>query len=241
MARRICLSIVAFLLWSAPAQAAITVVQSQTGRANDLAVTFGGAWSASNHVFVVGIMNDSAQTVDLTGITPTETILHDEAFVTEGLRAYSWCFAGDGSDTSFTATTSGGASVVIVAVELAGGSCTEDGTSSASATTATTTHGLATDLSTSVDGSFILGVVHSTSVADFTTFTGTSLPASDVEIGTLALGQYQITGVAGTYDTVYGSAANETTVLIGAAVREAVVGGGGSSPNRLLLGVGDAR
>lgn len=226
------------VLLHVPLSAAIAVVQVQTGSANDVVITFGSAWGASNHVLVAVIVNSGTQTVDLTGITPTETVLHSQADVGLGLTGYVFCFPGDGADTSFTATTSGSGSARVAAIEISGGTCTEDGTSSGNTDTASP-YELATDITTTQSGSILIGIIHSTSVADFTVSgSGTSVPADGTDIGTVALGQYLIAGAAGAYDTTFTSAAAESTLQVAAAVQAA----GGAAPAKpkglLTFGVG---
>lgn len=222
----------------APPPFAISVVQVASGRNNDVAVTFGGAWNASNHIVVVAIMNSKTQTLDLTGITPTETVLAGPIdHATEAIRAYLFCFQGDGSDTSFTATTSGSGSVAVAAVEIAGGSCTLDG-SAQSTEDATSPYALTTDITTTQAGSFIIGMIHSSSVSDYTvTGSGTSEPSDGTDLGPVALGQHYIAGAAGAYDTTYTSAAAETSLLFAGAIQAA--GGGAATPKRFMLhGIG---
>lgn len=227
------------LSFAVPPPFAISVVQTQTGRANDVAITFGGAWGASNHVVAAVTINaGGAQTVDLTGISVTEVVLHERIHTGGNLHGYIFCFAGDGTDTSFTATTSGSAAASVAAVEISGGSCTEDGTSQHEED-ATTPYELTTDITTTQSGSFLIALIQSDSVADYTvTGGGTSLPAGSAEIGSVALGQYQIAGAAGAYDATYTSAANETSLLTAAAVQAAGGGAASGAPRLLLLGVG---
>lgn len=238
-------TLLAVLLWAVPAQAAITVVSGQTVQAhnNDVAVTFSSNWTSGNHVLIALIINNNAETVSIDGVggSPSIVTLHDEAFATQTLRAYVFCFQATATaDNSFTATTSGGSSASVVAVELAGASCIEDGTSDANANT-NTVH---SNTIAATDGSFCLTIIRSTSVSNFTAATGTSMPVGGADIPGgdgvgVALGSY-LTAASGAATAVFTSAASETAVIMSALV---AAGGGGGSPAKpagslLLRGVG---
>lgn len=235
------------LLWAMPAlyaraPFAISVVQTVTAHDNDVAVTFGSNWTSGNHVFIVSVINATAQTLSITGVggSPTVNEFHDESFAS--LRAYAFCFEATATaDNSFTATTSGGASASVVAIELAGASCTEDGASDGEDNNDTIHAG--SGVTTTVNGSFLLALVRSDSVSNFTALNGTPLPASSADfpggdgVG-VALASYQIVATAGATGSVFTSAATENAVFLQAAVQPGGGGGGAATPpKRSLLGL----
>lgn len=230
------LLILALVLWaSAPAQAAIAFVQQASSRANDPTTTFSPAPLNGNHVVVLVIMNSTAQTasIDATGAVSLVA-------ATDGstLRAYAWCYPGDGADTDFVVTTSGGASAMVVAAEISGGSCTKDGTEATTATTG----GSASNFTytTTKAGSFVMSAVHSTSVSDFGVATGTCIPASCADLGGgngvgIGVGQYYTAGAAGAQTTIYTNT-SETYLLLVVGVEAATASL--DSAGMLLKGVG---
>lgn len=221
--------------WAAPAQAAIAVVQTaSTFGNNNPVLTFGSAMGASNHILVAATVGSTAVSVDLTGITATETVLHGP--VNHGTsRVYAWCFQGDGSDTTVT-LGGAGANIRAIGIEISGGSCTEDGTSSSNSVASTTSHALTTDV-TLAAGSILFGIVTATDAnADFTAGAGvTSVPAGNTEIESISLGGYRIEASGAAYDLPFTSTVNRDTIMVGAAVQAAGGGGGGGSTSRLML------
>jgi hypothetical protein len=205
-----------------------------TFSANDPVVSFAGAPSGT--VCVLSIQNSKTDTASITGAPAAVTTVFGPADQTSaGLRGYGWCWQGDGADNSFTVTTSGSAAARGFAIELTGtgasdGSSFNDG--GASPIT------LSTDITTTGAGAILLALVHSTSVADFTSDSGngfTSVAAGDTEIGTVALGQYKVLGAPAAYDAPFTSAAGETTLITAMAISASAA----VNPcTRALLGVG---
>lgn len=235
---RIALVLLIALLWVVPAQAQISAVQTASGSGNDVAVTFGSAWGASNHIVAVVMNNADTETVSITGVSTSVTTLFANTDV-GSFNGAAFCWPGDGSDTSFTATTSGGSTVRVAAIEISGGSCTVDGTPTFDSDS-TTPYNLTPLYTTTAAGSIIVGLIHSTSASNYSADTGTtSIPADGTDINGIALGGYRIAGAAGDYDLPWTSAANETSTIVIAAVRQAV---SGATPARqMLLGVGTPR
>lgn len=240
MLRQLLLSLALALAWAAPAAAQISVVQVASGSGNDVAVTFGGAWGASNHIIAVIVNNNDAETVSITGVsTSVTTILANTDTGTQNAAVYCW--PGDGSDTSFTATTSSGSQARVAAAEFSGGSCDVDGTPGLRTGDNASPYNLSPLYTTTTDGSLLIGLIISTSVSDYTVVSGTfAIPADQVDIGTIALGGYKITTTAGTYDLPFESSPDETSMFVVAAVKPASAGG---TPARLrmLLGIGSPR
>lgn len=227
---------------------AISVVQVAVARGDDPAVTFGSGWGVNNHIVVAAILSLKSNTLDLTGIVASETTLSGFPIdhTTDNPRGYMYCFPGtlEGGDTSFTASTSASAVAAVVAVEISGGSCTQSGSSSANDDN-NSPYELTTDLSLSA-GAFMLGLIRSTGGSNYTvTGSGTAIGAagigsnSDILNGDGAgdtLGQFQIVGGAGSYDTTYTSTNAETSLIMAAAVQAAA--SAVKPSGLLLLGVG---
>jgi hypothetical protein len=240
MRRLLGLTLIAFVIGAVPARAAIAFVQETTNSGtNDITLTFGGAMGANNHILVLAMWSNESVTADLTSITNAEVQIagySDSPGV--ALRGSIWCFQGDGSDTTVTIDLSGGANIWAAAIEVSGGSCTEDGTDQSN-DDATETYSLTTDVTTTVNGSLLVCFIKSTSVSDYAADSPlTAIPASGADIGTVALGGYVITGTAGAQDCVFSSnGVNETSFMLGAAVQAAAA----ASPVRslLTLGVGE--
>lgn len=244
--RRLLLGL-AFVLWAAvPSQAAITVVQTAVNRVNDGAVTFSSGWTTGNHVVVVAIINSTTQTVSLSGINATPTPLAGPTdYVGQSIRGYAFCFPTvlDAADTAFTANSSGSGFVLVVAVEIAGGSCTQDGAEASQTTTALTTHTIGSPTTTTATGSFVIAAIEAVSVSDFTAATGTGLgdgsATADIMGGAnvgVGLGQYFVAGAPGAQSVSFTSTVNETALVIMAAVQPAAA----ATPSKslMLLGVG---
>lgn len=250
--RRSCLAIALglVLLLEAPLAAlfahapfAISVVQQTSCRGDDVTCTFPGSPNGSNHILVALYVNSKANTVGITGITPTEDVLHDAGdHPTEALRSYVFCWQADAGDTTFVATSSASGTMSVAAVEFSGGSCTEDGTSAHNPGTGTSHSATVT---TSSSGSLLIGLVASTTVTNFTAVGGgctTGIPSSLADIAAgdnagVGVGCYGVLGAGGAYNTDFTSAASEVTLTVAAAVQAA--GGGASAPRSLLLlGVG---
>lgn len=215
---------------------AIAVVQTASGSGDEVAVTFSGAWGASNHVVAVVANNNDSSVTSITGVsTSITTLLVNTDVGVLGISA--WCWPGDGSDTSFTASTTGGGVARVVAVEVSGAGCDVDGTPGSNADS-TTPYNLSPLYTTTVDGALILGMAHSTSASDYAADTGTTaIPSDETDIGGVSLGGYRIAGAAGTYDLPFTSAVNETSILAAAAVKPAAAGA--TAPRGLLtLGIG---
>ena len=237
----------ALIGFGAPAHAAVAFVQETTCTGNDCTLTFAAAPSASNHILVTAVIGNTAQTVDLTG-TPggaVETVLHGPADHTGvALRGYIWCLPGDGADNTIVVTTSVGAVADAAAIEVSGlSSCTEDGTSQTGETTAATSHDISSNITTTVDGSILFGMVRSNTIADFTVgMNMTSVPTGNADFGASpgSLGLYRITVTAGSYGCPLTSVGSETALVVCAAIQPAGGGGGGGSTGRMLLmGVGE--
>lgn len=242
--RRLLLSF-ALLLWSAvQAQAAISVVQTFTGRADDVTITYTSPLSAGTHVVVAVIVNSKTNTVTLADLTTTPVTLFGPAdHATENLRGYVFCFPSEAGDTDFQAVTTPGSGAALVAgAEISGGSCTQDG-SGASQDSTLTNHDIGTPTSTTVTGSFVIGAIESSSTSNFTVETGTGIGSGGVATADIAggdnvgvgLGQYIIAGAPGSVPFKFDSAANELTLIVMAAVQPAAVSTGGM----LLRGIGE--
>lgn len=239
--RRVFLAI-ALVLWAAvPAQAAISVVAGQTayGFGNDVTITFPNPWSAGNQIVIVTVLGSTAQTTSITGVS--ETVSHLAGPIDNAgpsLRADAYCFVGDASDDAdFIGFTSGGGNVMVVAVEIMGGTCTEDNVES---TLSATTSPYSLPITTTIDGSFVLAMCKASNASNYTATTGTDdIPSDGADIGGgndvgSGLGQYFVAGAAGSQPVGYTSTANETSLCLAVAVQAAPVSSGGM----LLRGIG---
>jgi hypothetical protein len=217
--------------------AAIAVVQTDTDGAtgNDAIITFGSNTTSGNVVLLASVLGAQTDTMDVTGISETETVIHGPADFST-LRGYLFCITVTNPDTTYVMETSGTGGAHSIGIEVSNATCTEDGTSQANATTSTTSHALTTDI-TIADGSVIWGIVRSTNGADFTADAGvTSTPASNAEVGSETLGGYRIEVTGGAFDLPFTSAGNETTLIMaGAVTASGGGGGGGTAAHRLLL------
>jgi hypothetical protein len=225
---------------------AVALVSGQdiTCTGNDATCTFPSPPSASNCVVVASIINDTSQTLDLTGVPggATETVIHGPDNQ-NSLRGYIYTFPGDGSDATFVTTTSSTAAARTAAAEFSGLDCSgsgEDGTS-VSVADNVSPYNLSPTITTTASGSLLFGLAHSTSAGDFSASgSTTSIPSDGTEINTVALGGYIILGAAAAYDLPFTSAAAENTHLMAAAIKASA--GGGATPSlRMLLGIGGER
>lgn len=228
-------------------RAAMTVVQSCGNGGNDISCTFGSGWTSGNSVFIVGIMTtQTAGQLDITGITATETSF-GEINVGASNRAYGFCFVVSGADigdTAFVGTTVGGSNAWMAAIEVSGAdACNEDGTEQAS-TDSTSPYNFSSTLTTTVDGSTLLGIIKSSSTSNYAAGTGaTAVPSDGADFpggndaGT-ALGGYRITTTAGAQDLEFTSAAGETSTAAVYALKAAVASSGPPLGSLSLLGVG---
>lgn len=237
-----CLLALAVLSLPATVAAAPAVVQTTTCSGDDATCTFSGAPSASNYVIVVAFIFSATQAITIDGWAGTQNTLNGPVAVSTS-RAYAFCLVGDGADTTFTVTTGAATQARTAAAEVSGldqsGGCAaverdyEDGT-----TTAATTHAITTDGGSALTvtaGDFIMGLVSSTSGANFATSApGTSIPAADAEIG--GDSQAQSFNASGTSaDPTWTSVAGETTILMAVGIKAAAAAG--TTPRGTLLGV----
>jgi hypothetical protein len=234
------LSLLLVPLPAARAPFAVAFVRETTCSGNDSTCTFASAPAVGNCVAVAVEINDTAQTLDLTGVpgAATETVMHGPGDA-NNLRSYGYTFPGDGSDTTFVATTSGNAVARVAAAEFSGLDCSsggEDGTSVSLADNVSP-YNLSPTITTSAAGSLIFGMVHGTGAMNFSGSGSTiTIPSDGTEINTIALGGYYIAGAAAAgYDLPFTSS-NINTHLMAFAVKASV---GGVNPcTRALLGVG---
>jgi hypothetical protein len=225
--RRLLSFVLGALLLAPPAQAAIAVVQVQSGALNDVVLTFASPWGASNHVLVAAVLNSGTATAALDDISVAEGVLLDSGsgVSANNMRIYIWCFAGDGADSAVTVTTSGTTVATAAGVEISGGSCTQDGAGSSNDETGNgvDTHVLTTDITTTASGSFIFAIIRSTTASNWSAGTDmTSIPADGTDIGQ-GLAEYRILGAAAAYDTPFSNDAAETSHMGAAAVQPAAV------------------
>lgn len=221
---------------------AITVVQTKTllNPGADAAITFDAPWGASNHVLLAVMVYSQSVTVDITGITNAEVVLHGPtAHAGNTLNIYLFCWQGDGSDADATIDISAGVGYRTVGVEIAGGSCTEDGTSDSAQLSNIGPHTLS--ITTSQAGSFLFGAIASSSAADFTaggTTTGIGVGDATTDVDGLMLGGYEILSGSGSATMTFTSSTSENRLMGVAAVQASGGGGGGggSTPRQLLMG-----
>lgn len=216
-------------------QAAIAVVQTDTDGAsgNDAVITFGSNTTIGNVVLLASVLGAQTDTLDVTGISETETVTHGPADFS-GLRGYLFCLVVTNADTTYVMETSGTGGAQSIGIEVSGATCTEDGVSQANAETAETTHQLDTAITISA-GSILWGIARATNGVNFTIGAGvTSVPASSAEVGD-TLGGYRIEASGGTYNFTMTSAANENTLIMAGAVQMSGGGGGGGDNAGLLL------
>jgi hypothetical protein len=204
----------------APAEAAISIIQSKSDAGNDVVVTFASAPSASNCVFVLAMMENITQTITIEDWTPAETQL---GLVTGSqFRTYLFGMAGDGADNSFIAQTVAGAIAHVFAVEVSGadgcGTAVDDAEDDELASA--DPWALVTDLTTTQAGDLLLSLA-----ADNTDpFTLNSSNGTLIEdVTSIAVGQYQVVAGAGDYDTTFDWAANESGHLFAFAIKAAAV------------------
>jgi hypothetical protein len=233
------LSIAGFLLWALPAQAQIVVVQTPvTFSGNDPTVTFGSNWTAGNHVQVIAISSTQTDTVNITGITETETEFLGPG-VLSSRRAWGFCFEVDGSsDNDMVMTTSANASVSGYAVEVSGGTCTMDGSDIDDGDSGSN-HVLDPGVTTSVCGSVVLGLIQATNTANFTAdgdYVSVPLSGTDFASSTM-LGEYLITTETGTYTAPFTNS-SEITSHVAFAVSPAIPCGGGGGRAPCVIGGG---
>lgn len=249
--KRLLSLLVAAFLWTSPADAAIAAVTTQVTdcSGNDCVLTFAGNWT-ENNVVVVGVrVNNTTNTVDLTDISETESILHGPSDSTPGNRFYLFCFVVDGTaDLNVTVTTSGSASVTTLGAEFSGATCTEDGTSSGNDDSASA-YELTSDVTTSVCGSMVIGLIGSSTTSNFSknanyTALGDGGHASEADYNGgddtgNSLMQYLVTVATGTHDPTFTSAASEDAFIIGAAIQPTSACAAATGYiNLLLVGVG---
>src|SRR5687767_9031761 len=96
------LALGAWFILSVPAAAAIAVVGgTKTTDGTDQTMTFDAAPATNEHVLIAAMVYNQTGTLDLTGITATETILiNGVAHGSVALRLFVLCFAGDGADAT---------------------------------------------------------------------------------------------------------------------------------------------
>lgn len=248
MRRLLSVALLALLLGVPNASAAISVVQTTSCSGNDATCTFSAAPSASNLVIVMSTMASTTNTLSITDWTHAEVTWQGPIDAT-GVRGYSFCTVGDGADTTMILTTSVNAAARTMAVEIsgAGNDCTEATASDDNETGTTdpgaTSHALTSaTLTATVTGDFMACFVGASNSANFTTTWSptATVQASDLEIGSEALGSYKIQSGTGSFDCTHSSAASEVAVTLGVLVKESGGGGGGSSTAkfRILMGVG---
>lgn len=243
MARLIHLLVALVLaLWASPVIAAPALVSAQqaTALGDDQTLTLGSAVGASNHAYIfVGVAE--GVTITITGTTMTWAEITGSPFSSAGFNRQIniWCAQGDGTDTTFTVTTSGANNAQSKIVEFSGASCTTqdieqaDDTESAAGTLDTDEAGSPLTLASE-------GVLFAFAWGD-NMIAGTSGSWTLLTQGSMASGgvTYRIESVATTYNpSVLDTNDNCNDLVIG-VIFSAGAGGGGASPKLLLLGVGE--
>jgi hypothetical protein len=218
----------ASLVWTlTPVQlhAVITVVREGSCTGNDCTITLPGT-PASGNAVLVGSFATDPDTVALASLSVTPVTLAGPLdHSTTSLRGSLFCFLADGTADNATIQTVTSATAVAGswAIEIAGGSCTED---AAGENTNETTGGVFPDCSytTNTDGEILFGGLISNSGANWTGGGGTTIvPSSGVEFGAGlgAMGGYRITTTTGAYQLAWDpNGASETSLVICTAVRE---------------------
>lgn len=240
------------LLTIAPAlkvvlHAAVSVVGECTSVGNDQSCTFGSGWTSGNHILAVALMTtQTADQLDLTGISATETAF-GQINILASYRCYGFSFAVSGADigdTAFVGSTVGSNIAYIAAIEVNGGSLTEDGTETVVTADNVTPYPIV--YTTSVNGSIIFGLIKSSSVSDYEKDTAmtASIPAAGGDmaggdgVGT-ALGGYLVTTTAGATTMQWLSEGGNENSALCAYAAQAAAAAGASRKSLGLLGVGN--
>lgn len=216
--RRALLLLVACLL-PAPVFAQWAPVSGQTDSTNgdDQEMAFPSPIGSGNVVIITASVVGTAQTVSITGstfaISAVAGFPMDVGGGSNARKVYVFCGVGDGTDGTFTITTSGTANALANGQAFSGGDCTLDGTAQGNDDSDDTNYALTTDVTTSLSSSLLIGVIRSTSAASFT-------PGPDMTqfgSGGAQASAYRILGGAGSYDPTWTSAATEIALIAGVA------------------------
>lgn len=228
--------LLAFVLLPTRVDAAWAFVSGQTATSsgNDAALTFTSAIGNGNIVLIGVALGVTDETISVTNSAFAIDAVVGPIDASTNRRIYIFCGTGDGTDGTFTITTSGAAAAMAHGIEFSGGTCTLDGTSQSTELSNQTSHVLATDVSVTQTTSLLIGVIRSTSAADFDPGTDMTQFGTDAEATSA---EYRILTGAGSFDVPFSSPVNETTLLVGAAFQAS---GGVEAPkcHRSLMGVG---